>query len=87
MSDNAAGGNNNQQGNAPPPFLLMSLYGKCLEWQTAYSIYQQHVVSGIRPDAQMVSSAIDVFWQAGSAPACVLALSLFEEACKLGVVR
>ena len=79
--------NSSKTSMAAPAFLLISLHSKCCDWKAAYSIYQKLLASGVRPDGQTMSSLIDALWQAGTAAATLLAVSLFEEACKMGLLR
>jgi hypothetical protein len=74
-------------GMAAPAHIIMQLQDKCCDWQGAYRTYQKLLASGVRPDSQTTASAIEALWGAGNVSSCLLALQVFEGACKQGVFR
>ncbi|WIA08874.1 hypothetical protein OEZ85_008295 [Tetradesmus obliquus] len=74
-------------GMAAPAHIIMQLQDKCCDWQGAYRTYQKLLASGVRPDSQTTATAIEALWGAGNVSSCLLALQVFEGACKQGVFR
>eukprot|EP00879_Flechtneria_rotunda_P003046 GHRR01003266.1.p1 GENE.GHRR01003266.1~~GHRR01003266.1.p1 ORF type:complete len:686 (+),score=259.67 GHRR01003266.1:1502-3559(+) len=74
-------------GMAAPAHIIMGLQDKCCDWQGAFRTYQKLLASGVRPDNQTTATAIEALWSAGNIGSCLLALQVFEHACKQGVFR
>lgn len=74
-------------GMAAPAHIIMQLQDKCCDWQGAYRTYQKLLASGVRPDSQTTATAIEALWGAGNVSSSLLALQVFEGACKQGVFR
>lgn len=74
-------------GMAAPAHIIMQLQDKCCDWQGAHRTYQKLLASGVRPDSQSTATAIEALWGAGNVASSLLALQVFEAACKAGVFR
>jgi len=72
---------------AAPAHILVSMHGRCCDWESAYAVYDSFAATGVRLDAQTLGALIRALWGAGSVAGCVLALRVFEQACQLGVFK
>lgn len=72
---------------AAPAHLLIFLYDRCCDWASALGVITGLEATGVPADAQTLGSLIAALWGCGSVAGCMLALRVFEDACRLGLFK
>jgi hypothetical protein len=72
---------------AAPAHMLVVLHDRCCDWGAAHAVLEGLSATGVRPDGHILGALTCALWGCGAAAGCLLALRVFEEACKLGVFK